>query len=114
MRISMMSATMQLPMNLELRIQPARDVVVLHCGGEITAGDTAQAFRSAVVELLHQHDNVVVDLGGIQCMDRRGLETIVSLYSSARTAQARVRFANLAIGVSDSRDSGKNFQKLAG
>ena len=103
-------ATLEPPVNLELRIQPDDDAIVLCCDGQIIAGDTSLAFRSAVLDLLHRHHNIIVDLSGVHCMDRRGLETVVSLYSSARTAQARVRFVNLKIEISDSHPRSNQLQ----
>jgi anti-anti-sigma factor len=100
--------------NLELRVQSDEDAIILHCGGHITSGDTCHAFRTAVVDLLRRHHNIIVDLGGVDCMDRRGLEALVGLYSSARTAKASVRFVNLTIDVTDSQRNKIQPHTLAG
>jgi anti-anti-sigma factor len=101
-------AIVELPVSLELRIRDDSDPVVLHCGGEIVSGETVQTFRSAVIALLQRHHSVIVDLSGIRCMDRRGLETLVGLYSTARIAHASVKFANLTIEVTDSHTHRKH------
>ena len=35
--------------SLEMRVESAEDAIILHCEGEISAGDTRMAFRSAVL-----------------------------------------------------------------
>jgi anti-anti-sigma factor len=105
--------SIELPVNLGLRIQSSDDAVVLYCVGEITSGQTRDAFRSGVIDLLHRHKNVV-DLEKVQCMDRSGLESLVGLYSSAHTARARVKFVNLTIEINDSRPPRPELRKLAG
>ena len=109
----MPAVNIELCVNLELCIQSDQDATTLYCKGEIIAGETSSLFRSAVVELLHQHPNVRVDLSGVHCMDRSGLETLVSLYSSARTSRSRVKFVNLMVAVSDSHQRRSHLQKLA-
>lgn len=105
---AMPSAIVELPVGLELRIRADSDPVVLYCGGEIVSGESVQAFRSAVIDLLHRHHNVIVDLTGVRRMDRRGLETLVGLYSAARIAHASVKFENLTIEVTDSHTHRKH------
>jgi anti-anti-sigma factor len=103
-----------LPVNLELRVRSEDDAIVLHCQGQITAGETSRAFRSAVMSLLGQHHKIIiVDLSGIHCMDRNGLEVLVSLYSSARTARATLKYDNLTTEVSDSHSNGDQLHILA-
>jgi anti-anti-sigma factor len=91
--------------SLEMRVESAEDAIILHCEGEISAGDTRMAFRSAVLDLLHQNHKIIVDLGGIRSMDRSGLEILVSLYPTARTAGTTLKYENLTAQVSDSRPS---------
>jgi anti-anti-sigma factor len=100
--------------NLELRTQSGAEAMVLHCAGQIVSGETSQALRSAVVDLLQRHQKVIVDLGKIDYMDRNGLETLVGLYSSARTAKVNVTFENLTIAVSDSHTRSSHLQQRAG
>jgi anti-anti-sigma factor len=109
-----MATTIALPVNLRLRVEPGPDdAIVLHCDGEISAGETSQAFRSGVVDLLPRHHKIMVDLSGIHRLDRSGLEVLVSLYSSARTAGTRLKFVNLTAPLSDSHPHRNRFHKVA-
>jgi anti-anti-sigma regulatory factor len=96
-----MATDIALPVDFEFRVQSAPDGIVLHCKGQITAGETSQAFRATVGNLVSRHPKIIVDLGGIHSLDRRGLELIVSLYSTARTAGATLKYVNLAVPLSD-------------
>jgi anti-anti-sigma regulatory factor len=100
-----MTADIALPVNFDFRVESAPDGIVLYCIGEITAGETSRAFRATVGDLLPRRTKIIVDLGGIQRLDRRGLELIVSLYSTARTAGATLKYVNLAVPVSNPHHS---------
>ena len=91
-----------LPVNLELRAETDHDAIILHCNGQIVAGETSQTLRSEVVDLLPRHHKIIVDLSGIHCLDRSGLELLVSLYSSARTAGTTLKYVNLRTQLTDS------------
>jgi anti-anti-sigma factor len=103
-----------LPVDLELRVESGRDdVTVLHCKGQITAGETSRAFRSEVVDLLPRHHKIIVDLSGIHSLDRSGLEVLVSLYSLARTAKTTLNYRNLKTQLTDSHPHTNRFHKAA-
>src|SRR5215472_14822672 len=85
---------------LSYHAESRNDALVLHCRGQLTAR-TRLALRSGVLDLLYRHHRIIVDLGRIDYLDRSGLEMIVSLYSSARTAGATLKFVNLATEVSE-------------
>jgi anti-anti-sigma regulatory factor len=88
---------------LEMRIEAGDEAKILYCEGQITCGETSEAFKAAIVELFHQHKNIIVDLGGIRRMDRIALATLVSLYPPARNAGSSVKYVNLTVDVSDAR-----------
>jgi anti-anti-sigma regulatory factor len=97
----MAASPVVLPADLEFLVRRVADGVVLVCKGTIGEGETADAFRRAVADLLPHNPKVVVDLSEIHCLDRRGLEIIVSLYATARTAGATLTYVNLTVPVSD-------------
>ena len=99
----MSPAALDLTEELNLDVECIHDEVILHCHGHLTGALTSTAFKAAVVDLLHEHRLITVDLGGIGSLDRRGLETLVALYSSARTAGATIRYEHLSIPLTDSR-----------
>ena len=102
-----------LPVNLELRTEPGHDAIVLHCNGHIVAGETSQALRSEVVALLPRHHKIIVDLSGVHCLDRSGLEVLVSLYSSARTSGTTLKYMNLRTQLTDSHPHRNQSHKMA-
>jgi anti-anti-sigma regulatory factor len=109
----MPSNAIGLPMDLDLRVEAACHSVTLHCQGQITAGETRDAFKATIVDLLQRnYEMIIVDLGGIHCLDRNGLATLVSLYSPARNAGKTLKYENLTVPVSDSRPSSQPFARL--
>lgn len=105
---------LEAPLDLELRIEPNSNGIILHCKGQITGGRTCLAFRSAVKDLLHRHPTIIVDLSEIHRLDRRGLEVLVSLYPSARSAGSTLKYVNLRTQLRDSEPHKQQQQKLAG
>lgn len=101
------------PLDLELRVEPNSNGIVLHCKGQITTGPTCLALRSAVKDLLHRHPTIVVDLSEVHRLDRRGLEVLVSLYPSARSAGSTLKYVNLRTQLRDSDPRKQQQQKLA-
>ena len=99
----MWPAAIALTDEINLRVERIHDELILHCHGHLTGTRTSTAFKTAVVDLLHEHRLVTVDLGGIDFLDRSGLETMVALYSSARTAGATLRYEHLSVPLTDSR-----------
>ena len=98
----MPSTDVQVPFKCETHVQPDREAIILYCMGHITRGENAVAFRAAVADSLRRGHTIIVDLGGVERLDRVGLEALVSLYSSARTAGATLKYRNLKVPVSDS------------
>ena len=99
----MWPAAVALTEEINLNVERIHDELILHCQGHLTGGQTSTTFKATVVDLLHQHRMVTVDLGGIDSLDRTGLETMVALYSSARTAGATLRYEHLSVPLTDSR-----------
>jgi len=99
----MWPAAVALTEEINLQVERMDDALILHCHGHLTGERTSTTFKAAVVDLLHQHRLVTVDLGGIDSLDRSGLETMVGLYSSARTAGATLRYEHLCVPLTDSR-----------
>jgi anti-anti-sigma regulatory factor len=98
----MPSTDIESPFNFETDAQPGHDATILYCKGQLTRGENAVAFRAAVADSLRRDHTVIVDLGAVERLDRGGLEALVSLYSSARTAGATLKYRNLKVNVSDS------------
>ena len=90
-------------MSIEFRSEVSDDRAILYCAGELKAGKETNELRALVTDLLHQRSKVILDLGQIQYIDSCGLSVLVSLYSSARTAHAEIKYQNFVTPVSYSR-----------
>lgn len=88
-------------MALKLNLKEAEGVTVVYCNGRIVFGDEATILRDKVKELLQEHKQIVLNLGGVSYIDSGGLGTLVGLYTSARGAKADIKLANLTQRVRD-------------
>jgi anti-sigma B factor antagonist len=88
-------------MTLRLKTRLLDGIVVLDCEGRILFGEETTALRDTVKELLKESKQVVLNLGGVNYIDSGGLGTLVALYTSARSAGASIKLANLTQRVGD-------------
>lgn len=90
-------------MTLQLQSQLKDDAAVLFCKGELVGGDETVHLRNAVTGLFREHDQVILDLSGVQYMNSGGLSTLVGLYSTARTSGGSLKYVNLCVEIDFSR-----------
>ncbi len=88
-------------MNLKMSTRLVDGVTIVDCSGRIVFGDEAAALREFVKDLLSDHKQIVLNLGGVNYIDSGGLGTLVSLYTSARNAGGNIKLANLTQRVGD-------------
>ncbi len=88
-------------MNLKMSTRLVDGVTIVDCNGRIVFGDEAAALREFVKDLLNNHKQIVLNLGGVNYIDSGGLGTLVSLYTSARNAGGNIKLANLTQRVGD-------------
>jgi anti-sigma B factor antagonist len=86
---------------LKLDTRTVDDIVVVDCSGKIIFGEETSQLRDTIKSLLPQHNRIVLNLSGVNYIDSGGLGTLVSLYTSARNADASVKLANLTQRVGD-------------
>ena len=67
---------------LDIQILPAATMTVLRFDGELTT--TGAAAARAATQRLRQGGRLVVDLGGVRCVDRPGLAALVALLMKAK------------------------------
>ena len=82
-------------MNLTLNIRRVDQVVIVDCRGRVTFGEEASLLREKVKELLPHTKCIVLNLADVSYIDSGGLGTLVSLYTSARSAGSDIKLANL-------------------
>ena len=88
-------------MQLKLDTRMIDDVVVIDASGKIVFGEESSQLRDAVKKLIAEHKKIVLNLAGTNYIDSGGLGTLVSLYTSANTAGASLKLANLTQRIGD-------------
>lgn len=88
-------------MQLKLDTRMVDDVVVIDASGKIVFGEESSQLRDAVKKLIAEHKKIVLNLAGTNYIDSGGLGTLVSLYTSANTAGASLKLANLTQRIGD-------------
>jgi anti-sigma B factor antagonist len=88
-------------MQLKMNKRVVENVAVLDCSGRIVFGDESAALRDTVKQLISEHKNIILNLGGVNYIDSGGLGTLVGLYTSARGANANIKLCNLTQRVGD-------------
>ncbi len=88
-------------MQLKTNKRVVDGIAVLDCSGRIVFGDESAALRDTVKQLIAEHKNIVLNLGGVNYIDSGGLGTLVALYTSARGANANIKLSNLTQRVGD-------------
>ena len=83
-------------MQLRMSTRTMEGVLVVDCSGRVVFGEESASLRETVKKLLPQNPNVVMNLGEVNYIDSGGLGTLVSLYTSARSAGGAVKLAKLS------------------
>jgi anti-sigma B factor antagonist len=76
-------------------------VLIVDCSGRVVFGEESATLRDIVKKLLTENPNVVMNLREVNYIDSGGLGTLVSLYTSARSAGGAVKLASLSQRVGD-------------
>lgn len=92
---------MEAPLQLKLDTRTVDGVTVMDCSGRIIFGEETSQLRDTIKNLLTDHKRIVLNLSGTNYIDSGGLGTLVSLYTSARNADASLKLANLTQRVGD-------------
>lgn len=88
-------------MQLKMSTRSTQGVLVVDCSGRLVFGEEAASLRSKVKEMLGQSPNIVLNLHEVNYIDSGGLGTLVSLYTTARSAGGAVKLASLSQRVGD-------------
>jgi len=75
--------------------------MVVDCSGRLVFGEESASLRSTVKKLLTQSPKLVLNLHDVSQVDSGGLGTLVSLYTTARSAGGTVKLARLSQRVGD-------------
>ncbi len=88
-------------MQLRISTRTVGGVLVVDCSGRVVFGEESASLRDTVKKLLSQSPNVVLSLHEVNFIDSGGLGTLVSLYTTARSAGGAVKLARLSQRVGD-------------
>jgi anti-sigma B factor antagonist len=89
-------------MQLKLNTRTLNDgIAVVDCVGRIVFGEESTELRERVRALISSGARIVLNLGEVTYIDSGGLGTLVSLYTSARNADASIKLARLTRRVGD-------------
>jgi len=88
-------------LQLKLSNRNEDGVLVVDCVGRIVFGDESGYLRDTVKQLIPDNKRIILNLGEINYIDSGGLGTLVALYTSATSAGASIKLANLTKRVGD-------------
>jgi anti-sigma B factor antagonist len=88
-------------MQLRMSTRSVGGVLVVDCSGRVVFGEESASLRDTVKKLLAQSPNLVLNLREVNHIDSGGLGTLVSLYTTARSAGGAVKLARLSQRVGD-------------
>ena len=88
-------------MQLKLSNRNEDGILMVDCVGRIVFGDESGYLRDTVKQMLLENKRIVLNLGEISYIDSGGLGTLVALYTSATSAGASIKLANLTKRVGD-------------
>lgn len=88
-------------MQLRMSTRQVDGVLIVDCSGRVVFGEESATLRDTVKKLLAQSPKVVLNLREVNYIDSGGLGTLVSLYTSARSAGGAVKLARLSQRVGD-------------
>jgi anti-sigma B factor antagonist len=86
---------------LKLSARNVDGVLVVDCAGRIIFGEESAALRDMVKKAIPENKKIILNLGDVNYIDSGGLGTIVSLYTTARSAGGSVKLASLTKRVGD-------------
>src|SRR5208282_5405057 len=88
-------------MQLRMSTRTLEGALVVDCSGRLIFGEESAALRDLVKKQLTESPNVVMNLREVNHIDSGGLGTLVSLYTTARSAGGAVKLASLSQRVGD-------------
>ena len=88
-------------MQLRLNTRTIDGILIVDCSGRIVLGEESGLMRDTVKQLIQQHKQIVLNLAGVNYIDSSGLGTLVSLYTSSKSAGSSIKLANLTQRVGD-------------
>jgi anti-sigma B factor antagonist len=88
-------------MQLKLAKKTVDGILVVGCSGRIVFGEESSLLREEVKKALQDSKRIVLNLGEISYIDSGGLGTLVALHTTALSAGATIKLANLTKRVGD-------------
>ena len=73
----------------------------MDCSGRIVFGEESASLRDTVKKLLGESPKIVLNMREVNFIDSGGLGTLVSLYTTARSAEGALKLASLSQRVGD-------------
>jgi anti-sigma B factor antagonist len=95
------SGAKELFMQLKLAKKTVDGILVVGCSGRIVFGEESSLLREEVKKALQDSKRIVLNLGEISYIDSGGLGTLVALHTTALSAGATIKLANLTKRVGD-------------
>lgn len=88
-------------MQLRMSTRTVDGILVVDCSGRVVFGEESATLRDTVKKLLAQNPKVVLNLREVNYIDSGGLGTLVSLFTTARSAGGALKLASLTQRVDD-------------
>jgi len=88
-------------MQLKLAKKTVDGILVVVCSGRIVFGEESSMLRDEVKKDLLENKRIVLNLGDVNYIDSGGLGTLVALHTTALSAGATIKLANLTKRVGD-------------
>jgi len=89
-------------MQLKLTKRTVDGIVAIECNGRIVFGEEAALLRDEVKRVVADgNKRIVLNLGEVNYIDSGGLGTLVALHTTALSAGATIKLANLTKRVGD-------------
>jgi anti-sigma B factor antagonist len=88
-------------MQLKLAKKTVDGILIVGCSGRIVFGEESSLLREEVKKALQDSKRIVLNLGEISYIDSGGLGTLVALHTTALSAGATIKLANLTKRVGD-------------
>ena len=88
-------------MQLKLSVRNMNGIAIVDATGRIVFGDESASLRDTVKRVITENKRIVLNLGEVTYIDSGGLGTLVSLYTTARSAGGTIKLASLTKRVGD-------------
>ena len=88
-------------MQLKLIVRNLDGIAIVDATGRIVFGDESASLRDTVKRVISENKRIVLNLGEVTYIDSGGLGTLVSLYTTARSAGGTIKLASLTKRVGD-------------